>query len=127
MMAVYPGDLRVFHFINRSEVFVPTSDEEVTRFYRVLHRDLPRRFVPMIEVLHEAFPSIAAAYRRIGVTQPDARIGSALEEYEDEPDAVVRPICKLMGTHDLRLTFRGRTELDCFLRVYEMPAAAEIA
>jgi hypothetical protein len=126
MMTVYPGDLRIFRFTNRYEVFLPTSDEEIVRLYRALDRDLPRRFVPMIEALDDVFPSVAAAYRRIGITEPIARIGSALGEYEEEPDPVVRQICQLLGAYDLRLTFRGREELDCFLQAYEiMPAAPE--
>jgi hypothetical protein len=124
MMTIHPGDLRVFRFGNRAEVFVPASDTQIARFYRVRDRDLPRRFVPMIEVLEEAFPSIAAAYRQIGVTEPETHIGSALEEYEAEPDAVVRQICKLSGIHDLRLTFRGHAELECFLQAHEALAPA---
>jgi hypothetical protein len=81
----------------------------------------------MIEALEEVFPSVAAAYRRIGITEPIARIGSALEEYEEEPDAVVRQICQLLGAYDLRLTFRGCDELDCFLRAYEeLTTAVEV-
>jgi hypothetical protein len=119
MMMVHPGELRVFRFGNRAEVFVPASDAQIARFYRVRDRDLPRRFVTMIEVLDEAFPRIAAAYRRSGIGEPDARIGADLDEYENEPDAVVRQICKLTGIYDLRLTFRGQAELECFLQAYE--------
>lgn len=120
MMVVYPGDLRVLHFANRSEVYAPTTEVQIVHFYRAADRDLPRRFVPMIEVLDEVFPSIAAAYRQIGVTQPTVKIGSAPEEYEEESDAVVRQITSLVDNHDLRLTFRGRTELNRFLRAYEV-------
>jgi hypothetical protein len=120
MMAVYPGNLRVIRFVNRSEVFVPTSEPQIVSFYRALERDLPRRFVPMIDVLGEAFPQVAVAYRKIGVTEPEARIGAVLDEYETEPDALVREICPLAGVCDLRLTFRARTDLEGFLRAYEM-------
>jgi len=41
MMAVYPGDLRVARFVNRSEVFVPASEAQIVCFYRALDRDLP--------------------------------------------------------------------------------------
>ncbi len=119
MMAVYPGDLRVVRFVNRSEVFVPASEAQIVSFYRALDRNLPRRFAPMIEVLGELFPQVAVAYRRIGVTDPEARIGAALDEYESEPDAIVRRICSLTGVCDLRLTFRVRTDLESFLQVYE--------
>ena len=118
MMAVYPGDLRVVRFVNRSEVFVPASEAQIVSFYRALDRNLPRRFAPMIEVLGEVFPQVAVAYRRIGVTDPEARIGAALDEYESEPDAIVRQICSLTGVCDLRLTFRVRTDLERFLRAY---------
>jgi hypothetical protein len=124
MMTIHPGDLRVFRFGDRAEVFVPASDAQIARFYRVRDRDLPRRFVPMIEVLEEAFPRIAAAYRRSGIGEPDARIGADLDEYENEPDAVVRQICKLSGVHDLRLTFRLQAELECFLQAHDALAPA---
>ena len=111
MMAVYPGDLRVVRFVNRSEVFVPASEAQIVRFYRALDRDLPRRFPSMIEVLGEAFPQVAIAYRQIGIIEPEARIGADLGEYENEPDAIVRQICSLTGVCDLRLIFRVRTDL----------------
>jgi hypothetical protein len=120
MMAVYPGDLRVVRFVNRSEVFVPASEAQIVSFYRALERDLPQRFVPMIDVLGEAFPQVALAFRQIGLTEPEARIGAVLDEYESEPDALVRQICSLTGVCDLRLTFRARTDLEGFLRAYEM-------
>jgi hypothetical protein len=124
MMTIHPGDLRVFRFGDRAEVFVPASDAQIARFYRVRDRHLPERFVPMIEVLDEAFPRIAAAYRRSGIGEPDARIGAVLDEYESEPDAVVRQICRLSGVHDLRLIFRGHAELERFLQAHEALAPA---
>src|SRR5260221_8047352 len=81
MMTVYPGDLRVVRFVNRSEVFVPASEAQIVCFYLALDRDLPRRFPPMIKVLGEAFPQVAVAYRQIGIAEPEARIGADLGEY----------------------------------------------
>jgi hypothetical protein len=118
MMAVYPGDLRVVRFVNRSEVFVPANEAQVVCFYRALDRDRPRRLPPMLEVLGEAFPQVAIAYRQIGIIEPEARIGADLGEYENEPDTIVRQICSLTGVCDLRLTFRVRTDLESFLRTY---------
>ena len=118
MMAVYPGDLRVVRFVNRSEVFVPASEAQIVCFYQALDRDLPRRLPPMLEVLGEAFPQVAIAYRQIGIIEPEARIGADLGEYENKPDSIVRQICPLTGVCDLRLTFRVRTDLESFLRAY---------
>ncbi len=128
MMIAYPGDLRVFRFATRSEVFAPTTEEQIICFYRVLDRDLPRRLAPMIEVLDEAFPRIAAALRQIGCSEPEVRIGSALDDYDDEHDALVRAICNLAGSYDLRLTFRESAELERFRRAYEtLFTACEVA
>ena len=128
MMIVYPGDLRVFRFATRAEVFAPTTEEQIVRFYRVLDRDLPRRFVPNIEALDEAFPRIAAALRRIGCSEPEVRLGPVLGDYYDEPDALVRAICNLAGSYDLRLTFREPAELERFRQAYEMLfTACEVA
>jgi hypothetical protein len=118
-MMAYLGDLRVVLFVNRSEVFVPASDVQIVSFYRALDRDLPGRFAPMIEVLGEAFPQVAIAYRQIGSTEPEARIGVVLDEYESDPDALVRQICSLTAICGLKLTFRTRTALEGFLRAYE--------
>jgi hypothetical protein len=40
MMVIYPGDIRVFHLLRRSEVFVPASEEEKTRFTDAFVREL---------------------------------------------------------------------------------------
>ena len=56
--------------------------------------------------------------RAVNVTSPS--IGTVLDEYESEPDALVRQICSLTGVCDLRLTFRARTNLEGFLRAYKM-------
>jgi hypothetical protein len=82
MMIVHPGDVRVFHLTRRSEVFVPASEEEAARFDAAYVRELPRRIRPTIEILDEAFPRVAKAYRLAGIAMPEARIGIALEQYE---------------------------------------------
>ena len=78
MMIVHPGDVRVFHLTRRSEVFVPASEEEAARFDAAYVRELPRRIRPTIEILDEAFPRVAKAYRLAGIAMPEARIGIAL-------------------------------------------------
>jgi hypothetical protein len=112
-------DLRVVRFVNRSEVFVPANDMQIVSFYRALDCDLPGRLAPMMEVLSEAFPQVAIAYRQIGSTEPEARIGVVLDKYESDPDALVRQICSLTAICGLKLTFRTRTALEGFLRAYE--------
>ena len=119
MMAIYPGDLRVFHLARRSEVFVPTTLDQVASYDRAYCRDLPRRIVPTIDLLDEVFPLIAASYRRAGIAKADARIYNALEEYDYDPDEVADEIFKLYGSHDLKLCFTSRAELELFLRAYE--------
>jgi hypothetical protein len=69
----------------------------------------------MIEILDEAFPRAAEAYRRAEIAAPVARIGIALEDYEDEPDAIVDEICRQTRTSDLKLDFRDRAALSRFL------------
>ncbi len=73
----------------------------------------------MIEVLDEAFPRVATACRRAGVAAPVARIGTALEEYEFEPDAVFDEIWRRTSIFDLKLDFRDRAALARFLQEYE--------
>jgi hypothetical protein len=124
MMIVYPGDLRVFHLARRSEVFCPTTEEQVASYDRAYLRDLPRRIVPTIDLLDEVFPLIAAAYRRADIAKAKARIYNAPEEYEDDPDEIEAEIFKLYGTHDLKLYFHSRAELARFLQAYEALLAA---
>jgi hypothetical protein len=129
MMIVYPGDLRVFHLSRCSEVFLPASEAEIECYDRAYLRELPRRITPTLEVLDEAFPSVAEACRRAGIMKPSARIGIALGEYEDEPDAVIDEICKLLGAFDLKLSFARGSELERFLQAHEalLTAAPEPA
>jgi hypothetical protein len=115
MMIVHPGDLRVFHLSRRSEVFVATTEEEAAAYERAYYRDLPQRIAPTLEVLDEAFPRVARACRRAGIVEPEARIGVVLDEYEEEPDAVVDEICNMTGVNDLKLSFARRGELERFL------------
>jgi hypothetical protein len=119
MIVVYPGDLRVVRLTKRAEVFVPASEEQIAAFERAYLRELPHRITPMIDVLNEAFPRVAEAYRLAGITTAIACIGLAIDEYEDEPDEVLNEIIALTGAFDLRLTFRTRAELEEFLRAYE--------
>jgi hypothetical protein len=107
------------HLSRRSELFVPASEAEATRFGDAFIRELPRRITPVMEILDEAFPRVAAAYRRAGITAPVARIGIALEDYDDEPDALSDDICRRTSPDDLKLDFRDRGELARFLREYE--------
>jgi hypothetical protein len=112
MMIVYPGGLRVLHLTRRSEVFVPASEYDATRFYaafdrELFDRELPRRIRPIIDVLDEAFPRVADAYRWAGIAAPVARIGIALEQYDFEPDAVVDEIHRRTSVFDLKLDFRS--------------------
>ncbi len=113
MMIVHPGDVRVFHLARRSEVFVPASEEEAARFDAAYVRELPRRIRPMIDILDEAFPRVATACRRAGVASPVARIGTALEEYDFEPDAAFDEIWQRTSIFDLKLDFQDRAALDC--------------
>jgi hypothetical protein len=119
MMVIYPGDIRVFHLLRRSEVFVPASEEEATRFADAYVRELARRITPVIDILGEVFPRVAEAYRRADIAEPVTRIGIALDEYEDEPDAIVDEICLQTRPFDLKLNFRHRDELARFLQEYE--------
>ncbi len=73
----------------------------------------------MIEILDEAFPRVANAYRRAGIAAPVARIGTALEQYDDEPDAVFDEIWRRTSIFDLKLDFRDRAALARFLQEYE--------
>jgi hypothetical protein len=125
MMIVYPGNLRVFHLSRRSEVFVPATEEEAAAYEQAYYRDLPQRIAPPLEILDEAFPRVAQACRAAGIMEPEARIGLVLDEYEDEPDAVVDEISTLTGVNDLKLSFARRAELDLFLCAYEalLPAS----
>jgi hypothetical protein len=119
MVIECPGDLRVFHLARRSEVFCPTTEDEVDRYEQAYLRDLPRRIVPTIDLLDEVFPVIAAAYRRADIAKAEARIYNAPEEYEDDPDEIEVEIFKLYGSHDLKLYFHSRAELARFLQAYE--------
>lgn len=119
MHAIYPGDLRVFHLAQRSEVFVPTTEEKVAEYDRAYCRDLPRRIVPTMDLLDEVFPLVAASYRHAGIGTAHARISNAIEEYDDDPDDISGDILKLWGTHDLKLYFASRVELGLFLQAYE--------
>jgi hypothetical protein len=120
MMIVYPGGLRVFHRSRVSEVFVPASEAEAALFDAAYIRELPRRITPTLEVLDEAFPRVAQACRIAAIMKPIARIGIALEQYEDELDAITDEICKLTGMNDLKLSFVHRAELGRFLQAYEV-------
>jgi hypothetical protein len=117
-MYIYPGDLRVFQLSRRSEVFVPGSAAEASRFHTAFSRDLPLRFRLMIAVLDEAFPRVAAAYRRAGAGLPVARIGTAPELYNSEPDAVFDHIRRRTGIFDLKLDFEDLAALARFLQEY---------
>jgi hypothetical protein len=93
MMIVRPGDLRVFHLARRSEVFCPTTEEQVASYDRAYFRELRRGIiVPTIESLDEVFPLIAAAYRYADIANAEARIYNGLEEYEDDPAEIVEEI-----------------------------------
>jgi hypothetical protein len=120
MMVVCPGDLRLFHLARRSEVFCPTTEEQVISYDRAYFRELRRGvIVPTIELLDDVFPLIAAAYRYADIAKAEARIYNGLEEYEDDPDEIVEGILKLHGSHDLKLYFHSRAELARFLQAYE--------
>jgi hypothetical protein len=119
MMIVYPGDVRVFHLSRRSEVFIPASEDAAELFGDAARRELPRRITPVNEILKEVFPPVADAYRRAGIATPVARIGIVIDEYEDEPDAIVDEICLQTQPFDLKLNFRDRGELARFLEAYE--------
>jgi hypothetical protein len=127
MMVIYPGNVRVFHLSRRSEVCVPASEEDATRFGDASIRELPRRITPVIEILDETFPRVAAAYRRAGILAPVARIGIVLDDYEDDPDAIVDEICRQTSACDLKLDFRDRAALADFLRQYEAVQRSEQA
>jgi hypothetical protein len=118
MMRIYPGDLRVFQLSHRSEVFVPAREAEASRFHAAFARELPHRFRPMMDILDEAFPRVAAACRRAGVGPPVARIGTAHEQYDSEPDAVFDEIRRRTSIFDLKLDFQDRAALARFLREY---------
>jgi hypothetical protein len=126
-MAIYPGDVRVFHLSRRSEVFVPASEAEAARFDAAYVRDLPRRITSMIEILDEAFPRAAEAYRRAEIAAPVARIGIALEDYEDEPDAIVDEICRQTRTAALSrfLLCRQSAAIYCCACCNEAPGTHE--
>jgi hypothetical protein len=98
---------------------VPASDEEVACFDRAYCRELPNRIVPTIEILEEAFPRVAAAYRRAELANATARIGLVLDDYDDDLDAVLDEIVKRTGAFDLKLDFDKRADLDRFLQAYE--------
>jgi hypothetical protein len=119
MMVIYPGGVRVFQLSRCWQVFIPASEGSATLFGDAWRRELPRRITPMIEILGEVFPPVALAYRRAGITAPVARIGIALEDYDDEPDALSDDICRRTSPDDLKLDFRDRGELARFLREYE--------
>jgi hypothetical protein len=68
------------HLARRSEVFVPTTADQVASYDRAYCRDLPREIVPTIKLLDEVFPLVAAPYRHTGITKADAWIYHALEE-----------------------------------------------
>jgi hypothetical protein len=132
MMIVYSGNVRVFHLMRRSEVFVPASEDEASRFHAAFDRDLfdpkrPRCLRPTIDILDEAFSRVAAACRRAGIAAPVARIGIALDDYDDEPDAIVDEICRQTSACDLKLDFRDRVALAHFLREYEAVQRSEQA
>jgi hypothetical protein len=119
MMYIYPGDLRVFQLSRRSEVFVPASEAEASRFHAAFARELPQRFRPMIDILDEAFPRVAAAYRRAGAGPPVARIGAAPGQYDSEPHAVSDEIRRRTSIFDLKLDFEDPATLARFLQEYE--------
>lgn len=128
MMYIYPGELRVFELSGRSEVFVPGSAAEASRFHTAFSRELPLRFRPMMDVLDEAFPRVAAACRQAGVWAPAARIGTAPELYDSEPDTVFDDIRRRTGIFDLKLDFQDRAALARFLYEYAalMKSSADI-
>ena len=117
-MDMYPGELTVFELSHRSEVFVSGGAAEALRFYTAFSRELPRRFRPMINVLDEAFPRVAAACRQAGVRTPVASIGTAPELYDSEPDAVFDQIRRRTCIFDLKLDFEDHTALARFVREY---------
>src|SRR4051812_22418065 len=122
MMVVYPGDIRVFQLTRCWQAFIPASEAAAELFGDAAIRELPRRITPVIEILDEAFPPVAEAYRRAGIATPVARIGIVIDEYEDEPDAIVDEICLQTQPFDLKLNFRDRGELTRFLQEYEAVA-----
>jgi hypothetical protein len=123
MMYIYPGELRVFELSGRSEVFVPGSAAQASRFHTAFSCALPLCFRRMIDVVDEAFPRVAVACRRAGVWAPPARIGTAPELYESDSDAVFETIRRRTGIFDLKLDFDDPATLARFLQEY---AASEI-
>jgi hypothetical protein len=119
MMIIYPGDITVFQLSRCWQVFIPASEDSATLFGDAWRRELPRRITPIIEILDEVFPPVALAYRRAGITAPVARVGIALEDYDDEPDALADEICRRTSPDDLKLDFRDRAALGRFLQEYE--------
>src|SRR5690348_17001915 len=114
MMYIYPGELRVFELSGRSELFVPGSAAQASRFHTAFSCDLPLCFRRMIDVVGEAFPRVAVACRRAGVWAPTARIGTAPELYES--DAVFETIRRRTGIFDLKLDFDDPAALARFLQ-----------
>jgi hypothetical protein len=108
MMYIYPGELRVFELSGRSEVFVPGSAVQASRFHTAFSCALPLCFRRMIDVVDEAFPRVAVACRRA-------------ELYES--DAVFETIRRRTGIFDLKLDFDDPATLARFLQEY---AASEI-
>ena len=70
---------------------------------------------------------MAAACRRAGVAAPVARIGTALEQYDFEPDAVFDEIWRRTSIFDLKLDFQDRAALARFLQEYELLAKSTAA
>jgi hypothetical protein len=75
----------------------------------------------MAVAAHCSWTIIAAveAYWRAGIAAPVVRIGTALEQYEDEPDTIIDEIYWRTSPFDLKLDFGNRGALAPFLREYE--------
>jgi hypothetical protein len=72
--------------------------------------------VSTIDILDEAFPRVAAACRRAGVGPPVARIGTAADQYDSEPDAVFDEIRRRTSIFDLKLNSKIARRSRAFCR-----------